>query len=120
MSSSNQRSAGAIPFCFPMRHNPLSPRPFAVCTRTNGHRGLTPILFYLYAEPGHWSATRRPVDERAKARHREELKQCAATVAGDDTRCLACPYRHLFEAWTNSRNGDIRAHAHAVDSRFSP
>ena len=59
----------------------------------NGHRGLTPILFYLYAEPGQWPATRRPVDERATARHREELKQFAATVAGDDTLFLPCSYR---------------------------
>ena len=88
--------------------------------RPNGHRGLTPILFYLYAEPGQWPATRRPVDERATARHREELKQFAATVAGDDTLFLPCSYRRLLDAWTNSKNGDIRAHAHAVDLRFAP
>ena len=81
---------------------------------------LTPILFYLYAEPEHWPAHRKPVDERAKARHREELQQFAATVAGDDTLFLPCPYRRLLDAWTNSKNGDIRAHAHAVDARFSP
>ena len=88
--------------------------------RPNGRRGLTPILFYLYAEPGQWPATRRSVDERAKARHREEIKQFAATVAGDDTLFLPCSYRCLLDAWTTSKNGDIRAHAHAVDSRFSP
>ena len=62
---------------------------------------------------------RVPVDERAKARHREELKQFEAT-AGDDTLFLPCPYRRFLDAWTNSKDGDIRAHARAVDSRFSP
>ena len=88
--------------------------------RPRRHRGLTPILFYLYAEPEHWPANQRPVDERAKARHREEIQRFAATVAGDETLFLPCPYRRLIDAWTDSKNGDIRAHADAVDSRFSP
>ena len=88
--------------------------------RSNERRDLTPILFYLYAEPGQWPATRKPVGERATARHREEITLFAATVAGDDTLFLPCPYRRLLDAWTNSKSGYIRAHAHAVDSRFAP
>jgi len=40
--------------------------------RDGPHKGLHPVLFYLYAEPDAW-ADGRKVDRRAQARHREEI-----------------------------------------------
>ena len=44
---------------------------------------------------------------------------CPPSRQGPGNR-LPCPFRRLLDVWTTSKNSDIRAHAHAVDSRFSP
>lgn len=88
--------------------------------RTNGHRGLKPVLFYLYAEPDRWPGDRRLVDEHARDRHREEIRRFAAAVAGDETVFVPCPYRRLIDAWMKSEDESIRGHARGVDSTFSP
>ena len=99
---------------------PMQPGQAARQTHTYRRHGTTSLFAALDARSGRviGHLYRRPVDACVKAQHREEIKQFAATVAGDETLFLPCSYRRLLDAWTNSKNGDIRAHA--VDSRFSP
>jgi len=86
----------------------------------NGHGGLTPILFYVHAQPEFWPASGKAVDEGAKARHREEIKHFAAAVAGDEVIFVSCSWRELLDTWSHSEDDRIRAHADAVAARFSP
>ena len=61
---------------FSTRHNSSStPSPCGQrsINRRSGHDALTPILFYVYAEPDIWPKDGRPVDEGDKAKHREEI-----------------------------------------------
>ena len=81
---------------------------------------LKPILFYLYAEPEFWPASGKAVDERAKARHRDEIETFGAAVAGDEVRFVSCPWRRLLDEWAGHPDSRIRAHAKAVTARFSP
>lgn len=97
----------------------------AFALRTAVHRrreyeGLTPILYYLFAEHGIWPKTGEPVDAGSKSRHRGEIEQFAAAVAGDEVRFVACSYRQLLAAWSNHAETSIRAHANAVAERFAP
>ena len=86
----------------------------------NRHLGLAPILYYVYAEPDRWPADGRVVDESALVRHREEIDIFAATVGGDEVLFVPCPYRRVLNSWAHSSDERIRAHAHAMATRFSP
>ena len=88
--------------------------------RGGPHKGLRPILCYLYAEPDTWPGNGSEVDPGAKARHREEIEAFAAAVAGDEVLFAACSYRTLLGRWADSREPDIRAHAKAVRERYAP
>ncbi|MCY4614606.1 MAG: hypothetical protein OXB94_13440 [Nitrospira sp.] len=95
----------------------------AFALRTEVHRRggkLTPILFYLYAEPTVWPKDGRLVDENDKARHREEITRFARDVEGDEVIFRSCSYRELLKDWARHKDGGIRAHAAAVTRRFSP
>ena len=92
----------------------------AVHNRRSGHDGLTPILFYLYAEPDVWPKDGRPVDAGGKAKHREEIARFAKDVAGDEVIFVSCSYQRLLEDWARHKDIGIRAHAAAVTRRFSP
>ncbi|WP_370714993.1 hypothetical protein [Sphingomonas sp. IW22] len=50
--------------------------------------GMTPVLLYLYAEPTHRGATLIPA--AAIERHRAEIADFAAAVAGAEVRFAAC------------------------------
>ena len=84
------------------------------------YRALAPVLCYVYAEPDSWPNGGAPVDEGAKARHREEIERFAAAVAGDEVAFVSCSWPRLLETWTRHENGRIRAHATAVAARFAP
>ncbi len=84
------------------------------------HRGLTPILFYVYAEPDSWPNNGKPVDEGAKTRHREEVGRFAKEVDKNEVVFVSCSYRRLLEDWARHKDDRIRAHADAVSKRFSP
>ena len=84
------------------------------------HEGLTPILFYVYAEPEVWPGNGKPVDEEAIAGHRTQIEAFAEEVAEDEVRFVACTYRELLDSWKESGAPDIRAHAEAVLQCFSP
>ena len=83
------------------------------------HRGLRPILFYLHAGPEFWPATGRCVDERAKARHRDEIEAFRTSVANDEVVFVPCAWR-LLDAWMDNGDARIRGHAARVIGRFSP
>ena len=91
-----------------------------VHNRRSGHDGLTPILFYLYAEPAVWPKDGRPVNGDDKAKHREETARFARDAEGDEVVFVSCSYQRLPEDWTRHKDGKIRAHADAVTRRFAP
>ena len=91
-----------------------------VYRRRSGHDGLTPILFYLYAEPGVWPKDGRPIGDDEKTKHRQEIVRFAKDVAGDEVGFVSCSYRQLLEDWARHKDHGIRAHAAAVTRRFSP
>ena len=82
--------------------------------------GLTPTLFYLYAEPNLLPNSNKPIDDVAKSAHREEISRFAASVEGDEVRFVACSYRELLGAWERDESPEIREHAKAIVRRFSP
>ena len=84
------------------------------------YEGLTPILFYLYAEPDFLPNVGKPVDEDTKTKHREEIESFAKDVAGDEVRFIACRYRELLADWEQDTSPEIRLHAQAVIRCFSP
>ena len=95
----------------------------AFALRTEVHRRggkLTPILFYLYAEPDVWPKDGTPVNEDDKAKHREEIARFARDVASDEVAFVSCPYRRMLEDWARHKDRRVRAHADAVTRRFSP
>lgn len=81
---------------------------------------LTPILYYLYAEPNLWPRSSEPVDSADKDRHRQEIADFADTVAGDEVAFVSCSYRNLLDGWRMSGSADIRDHANSVVQRFAP
>ncbi|MDE0248193.1 MAG: hypothetical protein OXU69_00145 [Gemmatimonadota bacterium] len=88
--------------------------------RDSGQLGLAPVLYYVFAEPERWPVSGRPVEARARARHREEIKHFAAAVAGDEVALVSCSYRRLLKAWSDRGDCRVRAHAAGVASRYSP
>ncbi|MBS0479038.1 MAG: hypothetical protein JSR79_07050, partial [Proteobacteria bacterium] len=73
-----------------------------------------PVLLYLYAEPTHRGTTAIP--DAAIERHRAEIADFAAAVAGAEVRFAACSWREWLADWT----GDTRDHADALIDRFQP
>ena len=72
------------------------------------------ILYYLYAEaPSRADGTVHTREDHA--RHRTEIADFAARVAGDEVAFLSCDYSGLLESW---RAHGIRSHADAVAERF--
>ena len=95
---------------------------FGLRTETEVRRrgyGLTPILFYVYAESDFWPDG-KPVSEDAKTRHEEEIGRFAKNVAGNEVTFVSCSYRKLLASWACCEDGGIRAHAAAVARRFAP
>ena len=84
------------------------------------HRGLTPFLYYVYAEPKSWPGTGRRVDAAAITGHREEIVSFARLVEGDEVTFVSCTHHRLLEAWLRDHGEEIGAHARAVTARFSP
>ncbi len=96
---------------------------FALRTAVNcrcEYLGLTPILFYIYAEPKFWPKSGKPVDSEAKSLHRKEIAQFKATIAGDEVIFVSCSYQRLLSMWSSDADASVRAHAKAVEARFAP
>ena len=82
---------------------------------TEGRRlGKAPVLLYLYAEPANRGTT--PIPVAAIERHRAEIADFAAAVAGGEVRFAACSWREWLAGWT----GDALEHADALIARFQP
>ncbi len=82
--------------------------------------GLKPVLFYLYAEPGTWPRSGKPIDDEEKAAHREEISRFSQDVEGDEVRFVACSYRELLATWERGDDMELQEHARAVIRWFSP
>ncbi len=81
---------------------------------------LTPILFYVYAEPEFWPKSGKPVEEKDKIMHRAEIERFASEVARDEVQFIACSYTDVLRCWKEGKDSRIRAHAEAVIERFAP
>ena len=81
---------------------------------------LSPILFYLYAEPDLLPNSNKPIDDEAKAVHRDEIRHFAQSVRGDEVRFVVCTYRDLLAMWDRNTNPEIREHARAAVRHYSP
>lgn len=82
---------------------------------TEGNRiSKKPVLLYLYAEPALRGTSAITPD--TLARHRAEIVNFAAAVAGAAVRFAACSYREWLVGWTD----DARHHADALVERFQP
>lgn len=88
--------------------------------RRGAHRGLRPILLYVYAEPDVWVRTGRGVDADARSVHLAEIRSFTSRVEGDEVAFVHCSYRDLLDTWQAARSSSVRAHAQAVTDRFSP
>ena len=89
--------------------------------RGGAHEGLTPILFYVYAEPEVWPTNCMPVDEGAIDGHRMTDRGVRGRLSAE-TRMgfVYCPYRRLLEGWQESGAPHVRTHAEAVLRCFAP
>ena len=82
---------------------------------TEGRRlGLSPILFYLFAEPADWAG--RKIPEEDKKRHGVEIADFAARVAGDEVLFAFSSYRD----WFLRASGRAVWHTAAVSGGFLP
>lgn len=84
------------------------------------YAGLSPVLFYLYAEPDLLPNSIKRISDEAKAVHRDEIRNFAQSVRGDEVRFVACTYRVLLATWSRNANPQIQGHARAVVCRYSP
>jgi hypothetical protein len=82
---------------------------------TQGRRiGRKPMLFYVFAEPTARGDQLIAADDRT--RHREELSDFAACVAGDEVAFGSASCRE----WLPSATGSAADHAAALVARFNP
>jgi hypothetical protein len=82
---------------------------------TEGRRiGRKPMLFYLFAEPTARGA--RPIATDDRKRHRDEITDFAARVAGDEVSFGSAGYRE----WLRGATGSAADHAAALIARFNP
>ena len=90
--------------------------------RRTEHKGLIPILFYLYAEPQIWPNSGRKIAREAKDKHREEIEEFSEVVMNDEVLFIHCSYRNLLWDWQNKQtiSPEIHAHAENVIQRFAP
>lgn len=84
------------------------------------YAGLSPVLFYLYAEPDLLPNSNKRISDEAKAVHRNESRHFAQSVQSDEVRFVACTYGDLLAMWSHNANPEIREHARAVVRRYSP
>jgi hypothetical protein len=87
--------------------------------RESGAHGKKPLLLYLYAEPISWPDG-RPIPAKQIAAHRNEISLFAERVAGDEVSFAALSYRELLNAWRNSKDMNVRAHADVIMATFKP
>ena len=82
--------------------------------------GLTPILFYIYAEPTRWPDSGQPINPDTHTRHQAEIADFAKAVANDEVKFVSCSYRQLLEEWVGQGTAAISRHAAQALVRFAP
>lgn len=94
---------------------------FALRTAVNRseYASLTPILFYVYAEPEFWPKSGKPVKKKDKIMHRAEIDRFTNEVARDEVQFIACSYTDVLRGWKESKDSGIREHVEAVIERFA-
>ena len=85
----------------------------------NKHQGLSPILFYVYAEPPFWPDG-KPMGIDVRLAHEGEIDSFSQLVQHDEVRFVPRPYRPLLWGWRNRGAPDVRTHAEKVQSVFTP
>ena len=88
--------------------------------RAGEHAGMSPVLFYVYAELAAWPRGGNSITDAARAKRREEIGRFAQETAGDEVAFIPCTYRDLLSGWAKNQSPEIRAHAEAVNRSFSP
>jgi hypothetical protein len=78
-------------------------------------RGLIPYLLYLYAEPTAYP-NGRFIAAADNAAHREEIRQFAAAVKGDEVRFMSMSYDELLTACEKYEG--LRFHASQIRQHF--
>ena len=96
----------------------------ALALRTEVHRGndhheLSPILFYVYAEPSRdeHGVPLRPCEIPRKPL-RDEIEHFRQLVQHDEVRFVPRSYAQLLGNWVKNGCSDVRTHAEAVTRRF--
>ena len=99
----------------------------AFALRTQVHRderNLRPILYYVYAEsdviPGDGPECGTPIDDKAKAKHQDEIAAFAEAVRDNEVRFVFCTYGEMLEGWRQNGAEDVRKHAENVMRCFAP
>ena len=80
--------------------------------------GKRAVLIYLHCEPQAWPDG-RPTPAVAHARHRQEVIDFGATVAGDEVSFVRLTWREILDAWILSENALVRDHGEAMLRRFA-
>jgi hypothetical protein len=81
--------------------------------------GKTPVLFYLFAEPERWPGPGgRPIQLESIQKHRKEVADFAALIAGDEVAFAFCSYRDLIAGWNTHHAHDVREHAGRTLAHF--
>ena len=84
--------------------------------RTQANKcGLIPYLLYLYAEPAAYP-NGRLIAAADHAAHREEIRQFAAAVKGDEVGFMSMSYDELLTAWEKYEG--LRFHASQIRQHF--
>lgn len=83
-----------------------------------GRVGKRAALLYVHYEPQAWPDG-RPVPITAHARHRQEIADFAAAVAGDEVAFARLTWGEVLAAWASSEDDGIRHHAKAMLGHFA-
>ena len=94
----------------------------ALALRSEVHRddaNLSPVLYYVYAEPKHWPCGEE-IDQKKVRKHEVEIRRFGQAVRDNEVSFLACSYRDLLRQWKTQCNRAIADHADEVFLRFEP
>lgn len=91
----------------------------ALGLRTLANRvGKRAALIYLQCDPKTWPDG-RPVPEVTHLRHRQEVADFAAVVAGDEVAFHRLTWSGILSTWASSEGDLVRHHAEAMRQRFA-
>ena len=80
--------------------------------------GKRAVLVYLHCEPLAWPDG-RVLPDSGRERHRREIDEFAAAIAGDEVDYVVLTWRKILAAWSISDDAGVRRHADAMLGRFA-